>query len=404
MTDTIWNPLAFATMPEPLFGKADGYDANGLDADGYDREGFKPDPWDGTLRDRGGYDEDGYDEDGEDADGFNRDGYREDGDGTLRDRRGFDLDGYDRDGYDHDGYNEDGYNEDGYDRDGYDTWGDGRYRDTDWLQNDNPALVFYATEEEGGVHETRFSYRAKPPVKDIPFYGMEIELTSDNNDEVQEVIEDYSHVWAKEDCSVEGFEMCAHPMTAAYAQENFKWDIVDSLARAGCEVRSESNGLHIHVSRGGFRNYAHIYSWLKFLWHNEEKVTWIGGRQAYEWGSFKSAQALKHFSHLKAQMKSYRHGGHPVYEYSSGPDRYTAVNLRNENTLEVRVFASANDSETLRYRFELVAASVEYTRTLPVAKIRDDGWEWNAFVSWLIKNEGTYPALERKVVPSMVIA
>ena len=244
----------------------------------------------------------------------------------------------------------------------------------------------------------------------VPYYGMEIELTSECTEGEKEIIQEQNGhiVWAKQDCSVEGFEMVSHPMTARWAAEKFPWDIVDQLGACGAEVMEESNGLHIHVSRSGFSGWSHLYSWLKFLYSNSDEVKDIGGRQAGEWGAFRTDDKRMQFAWTKHNMKN-RNRNRPLWNRTDTaeveyPRRYIAVNLQNRDTVEVRVFSSTTSGRTLRQRFELIAGSVEYTRNLSVKDIMDGGWEWNAFTSWLINNEATYPALARRVTPATTLA
>lgn len=389
--DDRWLTLVSTSVSAPLFGEPDGYDGEGLDSEGYNRYGFNAE----------GVDRQGYD-------GY---GYKEDEHGERRDRNGFDAGGYDEDGYDEEGFDRDGYDRDGYDEAGYDEDGENRNgygrtgSDSRWLENDEPEYVFKSTTEDKLAAEGRGTYTAGKRVPDIPYYGMEIELTSDCNSSVRRIIQqEYKDiVWAKPDCSVDGFEMVTHPMTFAWAQQNFPWEIVNELGNAGCEVMEESNGLHIHVSRAGFTNWAHQFRWVKMFYRMENQIggyDGMAGREADEWGAFRSRDREEQFTVLKGQMINSR-GGYARFDH---PRRYCALNLQNSHTIEARVFTSTIEEETLRMRFELMAASVEYTRHLTVGEISNGGWEYEAFVQWLLKNSGTYPALERRCVPALTLA
>jgi hypothetical protein len=388
----------------PLFGEADGFDGEGRDAEGYDRDGFR-------------FDEDLREE--VDREGFNRSGFREDRHGRLRDREGYDEDGYDedgfnengynQDGYDENGYNDEGYDENGYNEDGYDEWGDGRGVASGFFNGDPDKYVFYSTAEEKQEADAAGTRVPGKRLPGVPYYGMEIELTSDCTEGEKEIIQEQNGniVWAKEDCSVEGFEMVSHPMTARWAADNFPWRIVEDLGMHGAEVMEESNGLHIHVSRSGFNGWHHLFSWLKFLYRNSDRVKDIGGRSAGEWGAFHSSDRGNQFTWLQHNMKN-KNQNRSLWDGCGDrvefPRRYIAVNLQNRSTVEVRVFASTTSGRILRQRFELIAGSVEYTRNLSIKDIRDGGWEWNAFTSWLVKNGQAYPAISRRVIPATTLA
>lgn len=403
-------PVEFTSLEDfisnvPLFGDADGFDGEGRDADGYNRDGFR-------------YDEDL--DDMVDRQGFNESGFREDRSGEMRDRGGYDEAGYDENGYNEDGYNNEGYNcngydregynEDGYDEDGYDEWGEGRGTAHGFFNGDPSKYIFHSTADEKAEADERGDYETGKRLTGVPYYGMEIELTSDCTEGERNIIQEQfgNIVWAKQDCSVEGFEMVSHPMTARWAAENFPWDIVDHLASWGADVMEESNGLHIHVSRAGFNGWSHLFSWLKFLYRNPDEVKDIGGREAGEWGAFRKDDKRMQFGWLRHNMAN-KNKKLPMWNRTDTtgveyPRRYIAVNLQNRDTVEVRVFSSTTSGRTLRQRFELIAGSVEYTRNLSITDIRDGAWEWNAFTSWLIKNETTYPALAKRVTPALTLA
>lgn len=391
----------------PLWGEADGYDGNGLDSEGYNRNGFREDE-DGTMVDR---------------DGYNEDGFKPDRWGDLRDQDGYDEDGYNEDGRDAEGYNEDGYNEDGYDRGGYDEGGYdeegvnryGEHRDDcdcddcngncEWLMYDNPELIFKHTMAEEEAAEGKPEFVRSEPLPGVPYFGVEIEMTSACTESERSIIyDDYGDLfWAKEDGSVEGFEMVSHPFTAAWAREHFPFKVVAELREVGASVISSTNGLHIHVSRDGFSSWAHQFRWVKFFYNLEEQLTgdmMLGGRRAESWGSFRQSDRDEQFAILKNQMGR----AHGRFTRGHMARRYAALNLQNDNTIEARVFASTTHPARLRQRLELVMASVEYTRNLTVAEIRAGGWEWKAFLVWLSKNEALYPALAARVVPEGVMA
>jgi len=211
-------------------------------------------------------------------------------------------------------------------------------------------------------------------------------------------------VWVKPDCSVEGFELVTHPMTAAWAARHFPWEIVEDLGRAGCEVWPESNGLHIHVSRAGFNGWAHQLRWVKMFYSIQDEIKGsegLAGRSAGEWGTFSGDHRKHQFDSIRDRMA--RTNG-KLYNADFYMPRYVALNLQNPGTIEARVFAATVCADTLRMRFEIMASTVEYTRNQTIADIRNGGWEYETYRSWLIENEGSYPALVKHVVPERTLA
>lgn len=186
--------------------------------------------------------------------------------------------------------------------------------------------------------------------------------------------------YLKEDGSIRcGFEIVTHPMSHAYAGENFPWEMLTELAALGAEGGDEV-GIHVHVSRAGFSGPAHAYRWLKFLYRNAAAVQSIARRQESQWASFEHYDRVN----IKHYVKRTMYGR-----------RYAAVNVCNSNTFEVRVFASTLERREVQAALDLVAGSVEYTRHLTVREILNGGWTWDNFIEWAgAKEQGdTYNAL-----------
>lgn len=265
-------------------------------------------------------------------------------------------------------------------------------------------------------------------------------------------------LYVKSDASVYGGEIVTHPMSFDWARAEFPWEMLAELKKRGCDVIPRSNGIHVHVSRDAFRSPAHLYRWLKFWYRNPEPITAIAGRDS-TWGKFspdhrkgqlahvlkdKPHPSLPRLSRLEAaergayrvymdaaaqyQRERERHtwdDGHPAVRRAHAAyadavtvharatlavrdatgsrladttraDRYSAINTQNDDTLEVRVFASTLRPEVAQARLGLVAGTVEYTRNLTAHDITEGGWEFGEFRSWL-SGHGEYSALREHI-------
>lgn len=206
------------------------------------------------------------------------------------------------------------------------------------------------------------------------FMGLELELEMSGRTAFVDCVE-IAHqrlgglAYLKEDSSIDnGFEIVTHPMSHDYAASSFPWGMLDSLAASGAEA-GYSAGLHVHVSRKAFDGPAHIYRWLKLLYRNASNVSAIARRDSHQWAPFRDSD--------RAFAKDYAKG-------SQDARRYAAVNVTNDATFEIRVFASSLTSQEVRAALDLVASSVEYTRSLTVADIvQRGGWDWNAYSNWV---------------------
>lgn len=233
------------------------------------------------------------------------------------------------------------------------------------------------------------SWRPKGDYKNNPLLGLELEVGTNQGDIVSAVHQyddSESHLILKHDSSITGAEIVTHPMTLAWAREDFDFDgLLSALRNNGCEVDNEY-GLHIHVSRNAFRPVVHGYrgtmathqlTWLLFIYRNSDALTRLARRDPSQWGSFT------------------KDGGPSMVRKATvvpcREDRYTAVNCNNERTFELRFFASTLESAEFWAALEFADASVRYTATLKSADVLRGAITWPKFTAWVAENN--YPNL-----------
>ena len=224
------------------------------------------------------------------------------------------------------------------------------------------------------------------------FYGVEFEISCSNIAKALATVRKHDGenlLYMKRDGSVEGFEMVTHPMTFAWALENFPWDLFDEF-QPFCSIYEEGNGIHVHVSRTGFSSPSHQYRWMKLWYRNQRKIIEIAGRDC-SWGRFDRECRKGQFYHVKPN-KSYRDREMDTTTYR----RYSAINTTNDATYEVRVFASTLRKEIAKARIGLVASSVEYTRHLTSNDVSlKHGWSWDSYIDWVARQQGFYEDFEK---------
>lgn len=176
-----------------------------------------------------------------------------------------------------------------------------------------------------------------------------------------------------------GFEIVSQPHTLEELQQNFPWDVVLELQKEGFRSwDTDTCGFHVHVSRKAFgwdvskrqqegRVEAHALRFIKLIYDNERYVRRIAGRSSDRWASFCDRKRLMP----------------KVKEGRQGNDRYSAVNVANLHTFEVRVFKGTMRVDRIKAYLEFVHAAVEYTRNLSVAPNRNT-LEWGYFRKWLV--------------------
>ncbi|MGI5213336.1 hypothetical protein [Plantactinospora sp. CA-290183] len=248
---------------------------------------------------------------------------------------------------------------DGWNRDGSDCG-----NDCDQSDDDDDVLVH------------SYDYKPYPIFYGAgPLYlGLEIEVeTPYNRDQacaqlVHDRLGDIGYL--KNDSSIgnSGFEVVTHPMSYQWALDNCPWQFLDQLRAAGCAA-TRRTGLHVHVSRDAFVSPSHVYRWMKFIYRNQQQVITLARRKSPQWAAFTDDD--------RRAVVDYAKG-------TRGYARYRAINTGNEDTFELRIFASSLDPGEVKAALGFAAASVEYTRDLTFHEIaRDGGWAWSSFVDWL---------------------
>lgn len=211
--------------------------------------------------------------------------------------------------------------------------------------------------------------------------GLELEVDGRASDIVESVHrydDSESHIYMKQDGSINGVELVTHPMTLDWSTGFPFGDMVTDIYNNGGRA-DESCGLHIHVSRNSFTNNRgrHAMTWLMFMYRNESEITdYVARRRSDQWASFRKPRR----GELLAKATGRESG-----------DRYVAVNCNNERTYELRFFASTLDETELRASLEFADASVEYTRGLSCHDVaRGHALHWSRFCWWLVDQGDRY--------------
>lgn len=239
------------------------------------------------------------------------------------------------------------------------------------------------------VHD--YSYRPSPLWHRLPdepndhlYFGFELEVGTDDPSDVAETLyngygDSDNLLYCKSDSSVDGVEIVSHPMSHAYFSQAFPFAMFRNI-RGIEEVQPTGHGLHIHVSRRGFKSSAHIMRWLLLIYRNGDEVARLARRTSDQWAGFSDGRRCG------AKAKGSRNG-----------DRYVAVNAQNAATLEVRVFRSTWREQELRAAMDFMHASVTYARGLSSHDvIRGSALSWQSFREWVAERE-QYANLTREL-------
>lgn len=244
--------------------------------------------------------------------------------------------------------------------------------------------------DECGEHHTYGNCSVGHPYDYEPsfrFYGnapdglfMGIELEMETNHENRAVFAPFRSLfderfYGKHDGSLDaGIEIVSMPHSFA------EWvrmapaliSALDGARAAGAYAwESGTAGMHIHVSTNTFTE-AHLLRFARLVYLNRAHVTAFAGRDTERWAAFDPNTTA-----IVDEVKRHKNGS------CSNNERYKAVNLSNERTVEVRIFRGTVRGERVMANIEFVHAAVEYTRTQRVGAKPN----WVLFVKWASKRE-----------------
>lgn len=173
-----------------------------------------------------------------------------------------------------------------------------------------------------------------------------------------------------------GFEIVTHPMSYPYFLDHFPWDMLRELREKGSYI-TRGCGIHVHVSKAGFKSERHKYAWLSWWHRSKAEITSFARRDPTEWAAFDGTERrnVKHYA-------KDRYGGRNLY-----PQRYVAVNVRPVDTYEVRVFKSTLDHVKAKASLGLVDSSVRYAAQLRAHDALHGAWSWPGYKAWLFNSD-----------------
>ena len=167
--------------------------------------------------------------------------------------------------------------------------------------------------------------------------------------------------YTTEDCTVSrGFEMHTHPATHK-AHKGRKWGGIAFLRNKGAASFNSNNaGLHIHLNRNAFTNW-HFLKFIKFLMDNISVTLAIGRRKNINNLNEYAPFEFNFFHRVKKVIaRDLRRGDlytHPTVKIGGRG----AVNLQNDNTIELRFLGGSLDEQKYKAKIDYIQALYEYT-------------------------------------------
>jgi len=243
-------------------------------------------------------------------------------------------------------------------------------------------------QDNGGIND--YSYRPDPEFYGVSpdrlYFGFELEVENvakkiTNAEAAKRVVGD--ETYCKHDGSLkDGFEIVSHPFSWEWYKENGELfdEILDYLTKNGFRSHDTTTcGMHVHLSKQAFTT-PHLLRFLHLFYLDENRplIVKISQREPDyldRWGTTKG----KDKKMLEEDAKQGRQtDGH----------RYTAVNMLNSETVEVRVFRGTLNKDRFRKNLEFLRAAYLFTGACDLDEVNIDN-----FRGFVAQNQAEFPNL-----------
>ena len=223
-------------------------------------------------------------------------------------------------------------------------------------------------------YQPRYKFYGKGPL----YFGIELEIEfRGQNSDILIDAADHPYFFLKHDGSIhDGAEVVSHPASFKWINDNFQetWErVLDVRAKGMRSFKTETCGIHIHMSKKAFSKF-HLYKFLRFFRENVDFITKVSQRaeeNLNQWSSLDSNE------NILAQAKQGNTG-----------ERYVAVNLRPNKTVEIRIFRGNLLETAFHKNLEFCKALFDFT-----AKSSCSSLTAVHFYKFVSKNKKQFPNL-----------
>ena len=225
--------------------------------------------------------------------------------------------------------------------------------------------------------ENMLKFKATRVRPNTVYLGCELEYETNNRNRAQLGVGKlmHGHALMKTDGSIRnGFEIVTCPATLDIHLDIFKkfYDNIPPDLKVANNV-----GMHVHISRKPLSQLT-IGKLIEFLnrLDNKQFIHHIAGRIDNSYAKMNSDRTITF-------LRKNRHGG----------DRYNALNLNNEKTIEVRLFATPMNYKEFASRLQFVQALVDYCSPAQSNESLKKQTHYESFMHWLSSRRRMFPEL-----------
>jgi hypothetical protein len=250
-------------------------------------------------------------------------------------------------------------------------------------------------EDDDSIHN--YSYKPIPifygDASVNRYFGVELEVddggrsSSNAHHLLQATNRTTETIYIKNDGSLNnGFEIVTHPMTLDYHMNDMEWEkLTQKALRIGYKShKTDTCGLHIHINRTTFGNdtyyqelcISRILFIIERFWEELLRFSRRNKDQVTDWANRYG------FRHEPVEILNTAKSG-------NCNNRYTCLNLTNENTIEFRIFKGTLKSNTIIATLQLVNHLCDMASSMETDNVTD--LNWCSFVEGIDKSR--YPEL-----------
>jgi hypothetical protein len=184
-----------------------------------------------------------------------------------------------------------------------------------------------------------------------------------------------------------GIEIVTHPFSFEWALQNSdKFDHIWKLRDEGFKAGETSScGLHVHMTRSAFTS-LHLYKFLKFMMAEERRnyMVTVSQRQGVSYyANFERYQTNDKNLESIALTMARNHTQGYCHE------RYSAVNLNNRNTIELRLFKGTLNPRTFWKTIEFCHSAYMFTKEISMQELKGQK-VIRQYHEYLLKNANLY--------------
>ena len=255
--------------------------------------------------------------------------------------------------------------------------------------NDDPYCQSCCREIDScAIHEYGYKPEAIFYGQGDRFFGVELEIDgggeyTDNAESILSIANrEQNLIYCKHDGSLDdGFEIVTHPMSLDFQLHKMPWQAVlqRAIAMGYLSHQAGTCGLHVHVSRDAFgdtgdaqdKAIARVLFFVERHWNELLRFSRRSQHQMDRW-----AARYGYRDHPDEMLEHVKKG------YGN---RYTCVNLTNEDTVEFRMFRGTLKWNTLIATLQMVNRICDAAIYLPDEELRS--LSWSSFVSGITEPE-----------------